>query len=127
MAITSNTINVSAIPATGNDWHKSLYSADARDEEVIILGESGKTHYIKKLMFRCAVAGTVSIGSGSDGTMTTLHLGPIPLDASSGFFAISFGGKMGLKCDWGLSLVIITSAQAPIMIYAEGRTCKLSS
>jgi len=122
MAITSNTINVVAIPTEGNEWAKSMYTLSAADEEEIIAGESGKSHYLKKLMIRCATTTTISIGSGSDGTMTTLHLGPIPVNAASGCFTISFGEK-GMKCNSGLALVIITTDAAPIMIYAEGKTC----
>ena len=122
MAITTNSFTIQSLPSAGKDFHLSMYSADASDEEVVVAAVSGSSHFLTKLMFRSATACTVSIGSGSDGTMTTLHLGPIPLDAASGFFSISFGGK-GMRCDSGLALVLITSATAPIMIYAEGKTC----
>ena len=123
MAITSNTISVVAVPTEGNEWAKSMYTASAADEEVIIAAETGKSHYVKRLIIRTYTKTTISVGSGSTGTMTTLHLGPIPVEASSGVFMISFGDK-GMKCNSGLALVVITTDATPIMIYAEGKTCK---
>jgi hypothetical protein len=122
MAITPNTITVTSVPTEGNEWAKSMYTASAADEEELIAGETGKYHYIKRLMIRTYTKTTISIGSGSDGTMTTLHLGPIPVEAASGVFMISFGEK-GMKCDSGLALVVITTDATPIMIYVEGKTC----
>jgi len=122
MAITTNSFTVQSLPSGGGEFHKSMYSADASDEEVVVAAVAGSSIFLTKLMLRCATACTVSIGSGSDGTMTTLHIGPIPLDAASGFVPLSFGGK-GMRCDSGLALVLITSVAAPIWIYAEGKIC----
>lgn len=124
MSITANTYNIVEIPSEGNEWDVSLYSADISGCEDIKAAEAGKSHYLKRIEFRCATEMTVSIGSGeTTGSVTTIHLGPIPFDAASGIFVKTFRGK-GLKCTSGLALTIDSSAEGPIAIFAEGKTCR---
>lgn len=122
MAITANTYNIVDIPSRANEWHVSLYSADISGCEIIKAAEAGKSHYLKRIEFRCATEMTVTIGSGANaGAVLTVHLGPIPLDAASGVFVKTFCGK-GLKCTSGLALTIDASAAGPIAIFADGGT-----
>lgn len=124
MAITTNTCIVVAIPNNGEEFRISQYSADITGAEEILAGVAGYAHYLRKLMIRCATTTTITIGSGENASaVATIHLGPIPLNAASGIFNISFGCE-GLKFTDGASIVIDSADAAPIMIYAEGRTCK---
>lgn len=120
----TNTINVREVPNEGNEWHASLYFADISGCEDIKAAEAGKSHYLQKLLIRTATKMTITIGSGeTTSAPTTIHLGPIPLDAASGIFSISFG-KKGMKVTDDLALTIDGSAAGDVMIYAEGKTCR---
>jgi hypothetical protein len=124
MAITSNTINVVEIPTAGADWVISMSSEDISGGETLKAAVAGSSHYIKRLMVRADAAMDITIGSGeADGAVTTIHIGPVPLDAASGYFPISFGNK-GMKCTSGATLTIDSTAAGTVWIYAEGRTCK---
>lgn len=120
MAITANPIEVAFIPSAGKEFRRSLYSEDMQDCENIVAGVARTTHYLKKIMVRTATAMTITIGSGVDtNAVETIHIGPVPLDAASGFFAISFGER-GIKCVTGKALTIDASAAGAIWLYAEG-------
>src|SRR3990167_232227 len=127
MAITANTFNVLAIPIIGNDWFVSLQTEDATGCEAIKAAEAGHAHYLKKIMIRADAAMDISIGSGGDaGTaVTTVHIGPVPLDAASGIFVWSAPKGFGIKMTDALSIAIDSSAAGTLWIYAEGKTCKL--
>jgi len=126
MAITPNTINVQDLPTAGADWNVSLYSADLSGCEEIKAAVARANIYLTRIQIRTATALTLTIGSGeTTGAVTTIHLGPIPFDAASGFFAISFPDKKGMKCTEGLALVIDADGAGATWVYAEGRTCKL--
>lgn len=126
MAITARAIDVREIPSEGNEWQVSLHSADVSDCENIVAAAEGKAHYLKKLHIRCASEISISIGSGEDdNAVETIHLGPIPLDAGSGIFLISFG-KRGMKCVDNKPLTIDATGAGAVAIYAEGKTCRLN-
>jgi hypothetical protein len=121
--VTQNTYNVVAIPTEGKEWAASAYSADWQDCGVIKAAESGYSHYIKKLMVRGATTCFISIGSGATtNAVTTIHIGPIDLNAAGGAFAISFG-ELGLKCTSGLAIYMDSSASGKLWVHCEGKTC----
>ena len=124
MAITNNTFNVVNPPIEGNNWAVSVYSANASGGEDIKAAESGKSHYVRKLIIATQSVSdlTVDIGSGQDTGITTIHLGPIPMPDAGGSITIDFGDDKMLKCTAGASLAVDTSAECPIWIYAEGKT-----
>jgi hypothetical protein len=126
MAITSNTISVVQIPTNGNEWAVSLYSADFTGCEEIKAAETGMTHYIRRIMINTVTAMNITLGSGeSTGSVTTAHIGPVPVAAGNFCYAIAFGGK-GMKITPGASFTIDTDAAGAITIYAEGKTCTTS-
>lgn len=124
MAITSNTFNIVMLPREGNDWYVSLASEDLSGCEAIKAAESTKTHYITRLLIRADAAMDISIGSGGDGGtgVTTVHIGPVPLDAASGIFVWKAPPGMALKCTAALSIAIDSSAGGTVWIEAWGHT-----
>lgn len=126
MSIVSNTYNMRTIPTAGKDFHLSLQSADVSGCEAILAAESGYSHYITKLMVRSDAAMDVSIGSGGDGgaAVTTVHFGPIPLAAASGFIEWNAPRGMGIKCTADLSIAIDSSASGTMWIEAHGKSCQ---
>lgn len=122
-ANTANPIEVAIIPITGKTFHLSHYNTNLTGCENLVAGVANTTHYLKKIMIRTATAMTITIGSGEEpaGSVETIHIGPVPLDAASGFFAISFGEK-GIKCVKGKAITIDASAAGAVWIYAEGFT-----
>lgn len=125
MSITANTITVTSLPAEGNEWFVSLTSEDASGVEPVKALESGKIHYLTKLVVRTDSATDLSLGSGetTPGTIDTVHLGTIPLNAASGIYTwIAPRGK-GLKFTAELAIAIKASA-GTIHVYAEGKTCR---
>jgi hypothetical protein len=124
MAITDNTINVLPIPHEGNEWAVSLYTADASGCEAIKAAETGKSHYIKKIMIYTASTITIDLGSGGDGgtAVTTPHFLTVPISATTPFI-VSFGEK-GMKLTSGLSFAIDASGAGAMAIYVEGKTCR---
>jgi hypothetical protein len=126
MAITSNAISVVQIPTNGNEWDVFLYSADFTGCEEIKAAETGMTHYIRRIMINTVTAMNITLGSGeSTGSVTTAHIGPIPVAAGNFCYAIAFRGK-GMKITPGASFTIDTDAAGAITIYAEGKTCTTS-
>lgn len=127
MAITENAFNIEELPAAGKVWRVSLQSADVSGCEAIKAAESGYTHYITKLLIRTDAAMDLSIGSGGDGgtAVTTVHIGPVPLDAASGIFVWRAPEKMGLRCTESLSIAVDASASGTIWIEAHGFTAKV--
>jgi len=124
MAITTNILNVQGLPSNGPDWQVSLYSADLTGCEIIKAAVAANSIFLTKIMIRTATAMTITIGSGeTTGAVTTNHLGPIDLDAASGFFPMSFGANRGMRCTSGLALTIDSSAAGAVWIYAEGKVC----
>lgn len=128
MAITANTFNLQALPTAGKAWQVSLQSEDLSGCEAIKAAESGYTHYITSLHIRTDAAMDISIGSGGDGgtSVTTVHIGPVPVDAASGFYLWKSPEKMGLKCTSGLSIAIDSSASGTVWIEAHGFTVEES-
>ncbi len=126
MSIVANTYNMRTIPTAGKDFHLSLQSADVSGAEAILAAESGYSHYITKLIIRTDAAMDVSIGSGGDGgtEVTTVHFGPIPLAAGSGFFDWEAPKLMGIKCTADLSITIDSTASGTMWIEAHGKSCQ---
>jgi len=126
MAIVANTYNMKTIPTAGKDFHLSLQSADVSGCEAILAAESGFSHYITKLVIRADAAMDVSIGSGGDGgaAVTTVHFGPIPLDANTGYWSWKAPRGMGIKCTADLSIAIDSSASGTMWIEAHGKSCQ---
>jgi hypothetical protein len=126
MAIVANTYNMKTIPTAGKDFHLSLQSEDVSGAEAILAAESGFSHYITKLNIRADAAMDVSIGSGGDtGTgVTTVHFGPIPLDANTGYWSWKAPRGMGIKCTANLSITIDSTAGGTIWIEAHGKSCQ---
>lgn len=121
--VTSNTINVLPIPTNGKDFAVSMYSADWSTVGEVVAAVSGSCHYIQKIMVKTATALTISIGSGTGSdAVTTLHLGPIAVNAASGTFTISFGER-GMKLTDSTEMALETSASGALWIYVEGKTC----
>jgi len=127
MTITANTYNIEALPTAGNVWRVSLQSEDVTGCEAIKAAETGYTHYITKLLIRTDAAMDLSIGSGGDGgtSVTTVHIGPVPLDAASGIFVWKAPERSGLKCTKSLSIAIDSTAAGTIWIEAYGLTAKV--
>ena len=126
MSIVANTYNMRTIPTAGRDFHVSLQTEDASGAEAILAAASGYSHYITKLIIRADAAMDVSIGSGGDGgtAVTTVHFGPIPLAAGSGFFNWEAPLGMGIKCTANLSITIDTSGGGTMWIEAHGKSCQ---
>jgi len=130
MTIEANTFDMRALPSAGKDWHESLQTEDARGSEAIKAAESGHSHYITKLKIRTDVLAVmdVSIGSGeTDGAVTTVHFGPIPLKRAlqqDKVFNWKAPRGMGVKCTSGLSIAIDSTAEGTMWVEADGRTCK---
>jgi hypothetical protein len=126
MAITAKTFNIESVPSAGKDWHVSLTSEDASGVETIKAAEVGYTHYMTKLMVRTDAATDMEIGSGetTPGTIDTVHLGTIPMNAACGIYPWKAPSGMGLKFTAGASISIKASA-GTIHIEAHGRSCKV--
>ena len=114
------------LPTAGRDFHLSLQSEDVSGAEAILAAATGYSHYITKLSIRTDAAMDVSVGSGGDGgtAVTTVHFGPIPLAAGSGFFEWNAPQGMGVKCTADLSITIDTSGGGTIWIEAHGKSCQ---
>lgn len=126
MAITSNTYNIEAIPTNAAPWYVSLQSADASGCEAIKAAVSGQYHYLTKLVIRTDAAMDISVGSGGDGgtAVTTVHIGPVPVDAASGIIVWKAPPKHGLKHTVSLSIAIDASASGTMWIEAYGYTAR---
>jgi hypothetical protein len=125
MAITSNTYNLVELPSEGSLFYESLYSTDITGAESIIAAAAGKSHYITYLQVRTATAMAITVGSGvTTGSVTTAHIGLVPMDAASGIFVWKAPPGKGLKCTSGLAAVIDSDTAGAIWIEAHGKTCK---
>lgn len=126
MSITANTYNMRTLPTAGRNFHLSLQTEDASGCEAILAAASGYSHYITKLKIRADAAMDVSIGSGGDAgaAVTTVHFGPIPLAAGSGFFEWNAPSGMGIKCTADLSIAIDSTAGGTMWIEAHGKSCQ---
>lgn len=126
MTIDANTFNVQAIPSAGGDFYRSLQSENVSGCEALLAAADGYSHYITKLTIRADAAMDVEVGSGGDSgaDVTTVHFGPIPLAAGSGFFEWEAPRGMGVKCTVGLSITIDSTASGTIWIEIHGRSCK---
>jgi hypothetical protein len=122
--VTPYTMNVVPIPVEGNEWAISRYSGEWSTVGTVYAAETGKSHYIKKIMIRCATTANFNLGSGNTGDtdVETIMIGSVPLNAASGIFTISFGEK-GMKLAAGKPLTLETNTTAPLWIYVEGKTC----
>lgn len=125
MAITTNTFNIVALPAAGVLFYESQQSADVTGAETLVAAVTGSTHYITKLTVRADAAMDVSIGSGETGSaVTTVHIGPVPLDAAGGDFTWEAPQGFALKCTSATALVIDASGAGTVWIETHGKTCK---
>lgn len=123
MAFTANTFDIVRLPTEGNKWYKSLYIADLSGCEDMVAADTGRYHYLTKLVIRTATALSVTIGSGeTTSACTTIHLGPIPFDAASGVHVWTAPDGMGLKGTVSLALTADASASGAIWIEAWGQT-----
>lgn len=124
MAITANTYSLVALPRDGVLFYNSLQSADVTGGESIEAASTGHTHYITKLLVHADADMDMSIGSGeTTGAVTTVHFGPVPLTAESGWFLWEAPPGMGVKCTSATAIVIDSSAAGTIWIEAHGKTC----
>ena len=128
MTIAAKTFTIESVPSAGKDWFVSLTSEDASAVETVKAAEAGYTHYLTKLMVRTDAATDMEIGSGetTPGTIDTVHLGTIPMNAACGIYPWKAPNGMGLKFTAGASISIKASA-GTIHIEAHGRSCKLLS
>jgi hypothetical protein len=125
MPIVANTYNMKTIPTAGKDFYRSLQSAGVNNGEEILAAESGYSHYITKLVIRTDAAMDIEIGSGETGDdVTTVHFGPIPLDANTGYWSWEAPRGMGIKCTANLSIAIDSSASGTMWIEAHGKSCQ---
>ena len=124
--VTQNTINIVKLPLDGNPIFRSAYSANWSTVGEVVAAVAGACHYITKIEVRLATATTVSIGTGT-GTdaVTTLHMGPIPVDAASGIFVWTAPDGYGMKLTDATEMALETGGEAPLWIYVEGKTCKI--
>jgi hypothetical protein len=122
--VTLNTINIKKIPVDGVDFYASAYSADWSTVGEIVAAVTGSSHYITKIIVRTATAMTISIGSGTGSdAVTTLHLGPIAVNAASGIFAWRATDGYGMKLTLSTEMALETSASGALWVYVEGKTC----
>ncbi len=125
MTITANTYNIAELPNEGLFFYRSLQSEDVSGAEELVAAVAGATHYITDLLIRTDAAMDVSIGSGeTTGSVTTVHIGPVPLDAASGIFIWKAPPGFGLKCTASSAFDIDSSAAGTIWIEARGKTCR---
>jgi hypothetical protein len=125
MAIVSNTFSIVSVPDDGVLFYKSLQSEDVTGAETIVAAVSGKTHYITHLLIHTDAAMDISIGSGAAaGALTTVHIGPVPLDATGGIFVWKAPEGFGLQCTNGSLVAIDSTAAGTIWIEARGKTCE---
>jgi hypothetical protein len=122
--VTLNTINIQQIPTDGKDFVASAYSANWSTVGEIVAAVTGYSHYVTKIMVRLATATSITIGSGTGSdAVTTIHMGPIPVNAASGFFAWKASDGTGMKLTLSTELALETADAAPLWIYVEGKTC----
>lgn len=125
MAITDNTFNIVELPSHGSLFYKSLQSTDVTGGENLIAGVAAKTHFITYILLRTATGMSVDIGSGeTTGAVTTIHIGSVPMDATSGIFLWKAPPGKGLKLTSGLAAVIDSDTAGAVWIEVWGKTCK---
>jgi hypothetical protein len=125
MAITANTFSLVTLPTDGVLFYKSLQSEDVTGTEEIAAAVTGATHYITKLSVYADAAMDVSIGSGKTGAaVTTVHFGPVPLDANHGIIFWEAPPGMGLKCTAATAIDIDATGAGTVWIEVHGKTCK---
>lgn len=128
MAITTNSIVVGRVPIDGKEWTVSKYSADLSGCEELLAAETGKCHWVTKLLINTVTTLNVSVGSGeTTNAVTTVYLGPIQFTAAQPTLVLDFvdlvRGNRGMKVASGTALTADSSASGAIFIYAEGKTC----
>jgi hypothetical protein len=124
MTITANTYTMEELPTDGVLFYKSLATEDGTGAEEILAASSGHTHYLTKLQINADAAMDVSIGSGeTTEAITTVHFGPIPLDATGGRFLWEAPPGMGIKCTAATAIIVDATAAGTIWIEAHGKTC----
>jgi hypothetical protein len=124
MAITANTFTITTLPNDGVLFYRSLQSEDVSGGEEIIAAVAGATHYLTRLQVRADAVMDLTIGSGeTTSAVTTVHFGPVPLTADTGYFYWEAPPGFGLKCTAATAVVIDGSA-GTIWIEAHGKTCK---
>jgi len=124
MAITTNTYNIVELPMQGKLFHISLTSADLSGAETALAAVAKKTHYITHIQFQIASACDLEIGSGESvaGTIDTVHIGTIALDANNGNFVWNAPEGKGLKCTSG-TLIAIKASAGNAWCEMRGKTC----
>ncbi len=125
MTLTANTYQISALPNEGLLFYKSLSSEDVTGCEEVVAAVSGATHYITDVLIRTDAAMDISLGSGeSTDAITTVHLGPAPLDAASGIFIWKAPPGMGLRCTSDTAFTIDSTAAGTLWLEVRGKTCR---
>jgi hypothetical protein len=125
-AFSSNSIVVEHIPSAGKDFFQNGSHEDASGVEEFKAAEAGFTHYVTKIVIRTDSASDLSIGSGETvgGTIDTVHLGIIPMNAASGIYTWKAPNGMGLKFTVGKNISIKCSA-GTCFVEMWGRSCKV--
>lgn len=123
-AMTDNAIVIATPPSGATEWTISQYNADVSGGEDLKAGETGKYHYVKRLIIyaQSVTDVTFTIGAGQDTGITTVYLGPIPLSDTGSPFKIDFGPNRAMKIASATALSIDSSATCPVFVYAEGVT-----
>lgn len=121
MAITTNSITVVRPPVEG-DWKvASLYSADLSGGEDLVAAVTGKCIYVEKVL----IAGpsvtdfTVTLGAGQDTGVTTIYIGPIPLNDVGSSIGIDFGPDHCMKVAASTAFSIDTSAAGAVAVLVK--------
>ena len=116
-------LNVIPLPLGGSFFTVGAYSANWSTVGEVVAAVTGSTHYITKILIRSAVTCTVSLGSGTGSdAITTLQMGPIPMNAGSGVFPWKAPDGYGMKLTASTELALETAESAPLWIYVEGIT-----
>lgn len=124
MAITTNSFTIQPLPSEGIEFYASLYSADLTGCEILKALVAGKSIFLTKIMVRTATAMAITIGSGeSTGAVATTHIGPVAMDAASGFLPWNAPDGMGMRCTSGTDLTIDSDTSGATWIYVEGKVC----
>lgn len=121
-AMTDNAIVIAS--PQGLEWTYSLYNADVTGCEELLEASTGKCHYVKRILIKCATAATISVGSGeTSSSLTATYLGPIPFGTSGDTFYLDFGLNRAMKIPVSTALTIDGVGTTPaVFVYIEGTT-----
>ena len=105
----------------GGSFIVNAYSANAAGcEQMKAAPGTGKAIYLKTLFINVASPVTVTIGEGetTPGSVDTILIGPISFSSEASLFRYDF--YPALKLTDNKSLVVDSSATAPVVIVIEG-------